>query len=119
MCTSHENEAVLPEGQHCDDISSNMRSAFVPKEIAWRGYSQLRVKFLTEIPEGWSYGGDPLNIGNIMSWANEWRGDNIPEFILARGNEPAEVRLLLNSEYFVIILASLVPRPLLVIFHLP
>lgn len=94
-----ETGAVRSEGQCSNDISSNMRSAFVPKEVAWRGYSQLRVKFLTEIPKGWMYGGDPLNIGNIMSWANEWRGDNIPEFILAKGNEPAEVRLLLNSKY--------------------
>ena len=97
-----EAEADPTESQQSDGINSNMRSAFVPKDVAWKGYSQLRVKFLTEIPPGWTYGGDPLNIGNIMSWANEWRGDNIPEFVLAKGNEPAEVRLDLNSECWIL-----------------
>ena len=81
-----------------DDLNSNMRSAFVPTDVAWKGYSELRVKFMSDIPKGWTYDGHQLNSGNIIAWANEWRGDNIPRFVKATGNEPAEVRLKFNSE---------------------
>ena len=81
------------------DVNSNMRSAFVPTDVAWKGYPELRVKLLSsQIPKGWTYDGHQLNIGNIISWANEWRGDNIPRFVKATGNEPAEVRLEFNSK---------------------
>ena len=96
VCNMLQNRS--DQSSTSDDIDRDTRSAFVPTDLAWTGHTQLRVKMLTEIPPGWTYCGDPLNIGNIISWANEWRGDNIPEFVLARGNQPAEVRLEFNSK---------------------
>lgn len=90
-------------------------SAWVPKNVIWRGRKDLRVKFLNEIPDGWTYAGKDLNTGNIMSWANVWslQGEGIiPSFTEVKdANAPSDIRVVFNCKLTVVsYLCSLIPR---------
>ena len=85
-----------------DEAQGDVLSAWVPKNALWKGRKELRVKFLNIIPAEWTYGGSGMNVGNIMSWANEWHlrgGNTIPKFALVQEvNAPSDIRVLFNSK---------------------
>ena len=86
-------------------------SAWVPRSVIWRGRKELGVKFLYEIPNGWTYAGKDLNTGNIMSWANVWshRGEGIiPSFTEVKdANAPSDIKVEFNSK---LTMCSLISR---------
>ena len=106
---------VEPDAMEVDEIQAegDVLSAWVPKNVLWKGRTELHVKFLNDIPAQWTYGGSGMNVGNIVSWANEWNlrgGGTIPEFTLVRGADaPSDIRVLFTSKtkcYFAITAAS-------------
>ena len=102
---------VEPDAMEVDEIQaeSDVLSAWVPKNVLWKRKTELRVKFLNVIPQEWTYAGSGMNVGNIMSWANEWNlrgGGTIPKFTLVQGADaPSDIRVLFTSKtncYFAI-----------------
>ena len=85
-----------------DEAQGDVLSAWVPKNALWKGRKELRVKFLSIIPAQWTYGGSGMNIGNIMSWANEWHlrgGNTIPTFTLVQEvDAPSDIRVLFTGK---------------------
>lgn len=77
-------------------------SAWVPRNVIWSGRTELQVKFLNTIPAEWTYGGSGMNVGNIMSWANEWslRGEGIiPKFTrVLDASAPSNIRVMFTSK---------------------
>lgn len=97
-CGSIRADSIEP-----DDSIEDSLSAWVPKnQVIWRDRKDLRVKFLNEIPYGWTYARKDLNTGNIMSWANVWslRGEGIiPSFTEVKdANAPSDIRVVFNSK---------------------
>ena len=94
---------------------SDVLSAWVPENVLWRERKELLVKFLNVIPREWHYHGSGMNVGNIMSWANEWNlrgGETIPKFTLVQDDDacPSDIRVLFTSKtnrYFAVIVSSL------------
>ena len=89
---------VEPESMEIDEEpQGDVLSAWVQKNVLWKGRKELRVKFLSTIPHEWTYGGSGMNVGNIMSWANEWYlrgGGTIPKFSLVQDvNAPSDIRV--------------------------
>ena len=88
-----------------DDTKSKVQgggsSAWAPKDVVWKGRKELGVKFLNVIPQQWTYAGSGMNVGNIMSWANEWHlrgGGTIPKFTWVQGaNAPSDIRVLFTG----------------------
>ena len=92
MCTTVDSDDEQEQVKKaCDtsdgggsELDQDSLSAWVYQNVIWRRRKELGVKFLNEIPPDWMYDGRQLNIGNIMSWANEWssRGEGIiPKFV--------------------------------------
>jgi hypothetical protein len=66
-------------------LEGDVLSAQVRENIIWKEVEELTVTFLNDIPTEWMYGGSRMNVGNIMSWANEWSlrgGSTVPVFTL-------------------------------------
>ena len=84
------------------DTQGDVLSAWVPKNVIWSGRTELCVKFLNNIPAQWTYGGSGMNVGNIMSWANEWslRGEGIiPRFTQVQDvSSPSDIRVMFTSK---------------------
>ena len=59
------------------------------------------MEFLDPIPNHWTYEGKDINIGNIISWANEWShrgGGVIPSFKKSTHEVQSDIRVQFNSE---------------------
>ena len=76
-------------------------SVRVPKNALW-DKKELAVKFLNDIPTQWTYGGSKMNVGNIISLANEWNrrgGGTIPKFTrVGEPSAPSDIRIEFNSK---------------------
>ena len=93
---------VEPDSMEIDDVQGNVLSAWVPQNIIWKGRNELTVKFLNTIPQEWTYSGSGMNVGNIMSWANEWSlrgGGAIPTFTLVQNvSAPSDIHVKFTSK---------------------
>ena len=114
--TADLDEADTASGTvESDDMETepegDVLSAWVPKNVIWRGKKELRVKFLNNIPSEWTYGGSGMNVGNIMSWAKEWSlrgGGTIPTFTRIEDvNAPSDIRVKFISKISYILCNSL------------
>ena len=96
--TVEPDEAMETEEGHAH---GDVLSAWVPKNALW-GKKELAVKFLNDIPAQWTYGGSGMNVGNIMSWANEWSlrgGNTIPKFTrVDQPSAPSDIRIKFTSK---------------------
>ena len=96
-----------------DTDSTDTLSGWVPDDVIWKDRTDLSVKFLTRIPDHWTYDGSEMNTGNIMSWANLWhhRGDGIvPKFTRVRDQSVhSDIRVKFESKSSRF--NSLKPRP--------
>ena len=74
------------------------------------------MKFLNDVPSHWTYAGSGMNVGNIMSWANEWSlrgGGTIPEFTLvenASARSDIRVQFISKTSYLIIWVQSMNTR---------
>ena len=81
-----------------EEPQGDVLSAWVPKNVLW-SKKQLTVKFLNDIPAQWTYSGGGMNVGDIMSWANEWSlqgGGIIPKFTWVQ--DASDIRVLFTSK---------------------
>jgi hypothetical protein len=89
------------DGMEIDEAHGDVLSAWVPKNVLW-GKKELAVKFLNNIPAQWTYGGSGMNVGNIMSWADEWSlrgGGTIPKFTrVEEPSAPSDIRIEFNGK---------------------
>jgi hypothetical protein len=83
---------------------NNVLSAWMPKDALW-DKKELAVKFLNIIPDQWTYDGNGMNTGNIMSWANEWSlrgGGTIPKFThVKEPNAPSDIHITFIGRYII------------------
>ena len=98
--TVEPDEAMETDEGHA---YGDVLAAWVPKNVLWGNHKkELTVKFLNNILPQWTYGGSGMNVGNIMSWANEWYlrgGGTIPKFTWVEGpSAPSDIRIEFNSK---------------------
>ena len=102
LCTSADLDEAASDTALETEPEGDVLSAWVPKNVIWRGRTDLQVKFLNDTPSHWTYGGSGMNVGNIMSWANEWSlrgGGTIPTFTWIQDpNAPSDIRVKFTSE---------------------
>lgn len=106
MCSTADlDEADVRSGtdaMETEEAQDDVLSAWVPKNVIWKGRKELTVKFLNIIPPEWTYSGSGMNVGNIMSWANEWSlrgGGTIPTFTLVQDvGTPSDIHVKFTSK---------------------
>ena len=102
LCTSGDLDEAVDCSPDSSDTQDDVLSGWVPKNVIWKGRDELGVKFLNNVPADWTYAGSGMNIGNIMSWANEWslRGNGvIPKFTLVQEtNARSDIRVEFTCE---------------------
>ena len=84
-------------------------SLCIPKNVLWNK-KELAVKFLNDVPSQWTYAGSGMNVGNIMSWANQWSargGNTIPKFTRVQSvSAPSDIRVLFTSKKNLLVLVG-------------
>lgn len=92
---------VEPDSMDIDEVQGDVLSAWVPKNALWNK-KELAVKFLNDVPPQWTYAGSGMNVGNIMSWANEWYlrgGGTVPKFTRVQdASAPSDIRVMFTSK---------------------
>ena len=105
LCRSGDVTSKLSESDDAAHIDfTSIRSAYMPRKFLWGQREELRVKFLSLIPE-WTYGGDRIDLKNIIDWANVWHnmcsdcGGIIPKFVAVAADDDvvADIRIEFNT----------------------
>ena len=96
-CTTELDEDII----EVDSDGERLPACASPRCV-WRHRKELLVEFLDRIPKHWTYEGNDINFGNIISWANEWSlrgGGVIPSFKKYTSGAQSNVRIRFNSEF--------------------
>ena len=105
LCSSADLDETASGSVESDAMETEAEgdtlSAWVPRNVIWNKKG-LAVKFLNDVPSHWTYAGSGMNVGNIMSWANEWSlrgGGTIPEFTLVENaSARSDIRVKFTSK---------------------
>lgn len=67
----------------------------------WRSRDELKVHFLNDkILSKWRIGNSPMNVYNILQWAQEWNSSltpKIPKLVKTDSAQRAEIRVAFNG----------------------
>ena len=91
----------LEDSTDSTDAPAGAGSAVVVKTKIWSGRQALKVFFMSEVPAGWTFDGQPLTTDVIIDWANIWsengKYDKVPIFKETSIRNKGDIRVDFSS----------------------